>query len=67
VAGDDGDRTQWCEERNAALREVAGGSPAAGTCSLTTRFTPGDFANQPLLTATLLADVLRAQRDAGAS
>jgi hypothetical protein len=30
VAGDDGDRTQWCEERNAALREVAGGSPAEG-------------------------------------
>ena len=73
MAGDDADRTQWCEERNAALCDVAGGGPAegegwelaaAGTCGLTTRFTPGDFADQPLLTATLLADVLRAQQDA---
>lgn len=72
VTGDDARRTRWCEERNAALRDVAGGPAAgpgwapasAGNCRLTTRFTPGDLAGQPLLAATLLADVLRAQQDA---
>jgi hypothetical protein len=73
VAGGDADRTQWCEERNAALRDLARGGPAegggwelaaAGTCRLTARFTQRDFADQPQLTATLLADVLRAQQDA---
>jgi hypothetical protein len=72
VTGDDADRTHWCQERNAALCDVAGGAAqgegwepaAAGTCRLSTRFTPGDLADQPLLSATLLADVLRAQQDA---
>jgi hypothetical protein len=72
VTGDDAHRARWCEERNAALRDVAGGPAAdpgwaptsAGNCRLTARFTLGDLAGQPLLAATLLADVLRAQQDA---
>lgn len=72
VTGDDAHRARWCEERNAALRDVAGGPAAgrgwaptpAGDSRLTARFTPGDLAGRPLLAATLLADVLRAQQDA---
>jgi hypothetical protein len=72
VTGDEADKIRWCEERNAALCVIAGG-PAAGsgwvlaaggTCRLTTRFAPGDLADEPLLSATLLADALRAQQDA---
>jgi hypothetical protein len=72
VTGDEADKIRWCGERNAALCVIAGG-PAAdsgwvlaagGTCCLTTRFTPGDLADEPLLSATLLADALRTQQDA---
>ena len=71
VTGDDADRARWCEKRNAALCTVEG-CPAAGpgweptatgTCRLAMRFTPGGLAGQPLLAATLLADVC-AQQDA---
>jgi hypothetical protein len=52
VTGDDAHRARWCEERNAALRDVASG-PAAdpgwaptstGNCRVTARFTLGDLA-----------------------